>query len=199
MSTEKNLQEIRMKVSREQAAQNRERIVETAAQLFRERGFEGIGVADLMKEAGLTHGGFYGHFSSKEDLIAEASGRALMRSLAVLSKVAERASGDPLSAVAEAYLTSRHRDNPGAGCLLAALGPDVSRQGPVVRRSVTDYVRGAVDLLATMVRGKSKAARRQKALSTYATLVGTMVMARAVDDRALSQEILDAGLASVKA
>jgi TetR/AcrR family transcriptional repressor of nem operon len=188
-----------MKVSREQAAQNRERIVETAAQLFRERGFEGIGVADLMKEAGLTHGGFYGHFSSKEDLIAEASARALTSSLAVLSKVAERAQGAPLSAVAASYLTSRHRDNPGAGCLLAALGPDVSRQGPAVRRSVTDYVRGAVDLLTTMVRGKSKAARRRKALSTYATLVGTMVMARAVDDRALSQEILDAGLASVKA
>lgn len=188
-----------MKVSREQAAQNRERIVETAAQLFRERGFEGIGVADLMKEAGLTHGGFYGHFSSKQDLIAEASARALMRSLALFTEVAGRAPDDPLSAVAGAYLTSRHRDNPGAGCLLAALGPDVSRQGPAVRRSVTDYVRGAVELLTTMVRGRSKAARRQQALSTYATLVGTMVMARAVDDRALSQEILDAGLASVNA
>ena len=140
-----------------------------------------------------------GHFSSKEDLIAEASARALMRSLALLSKVAERAPGDPLLAVAKTYLTSRHRDNPGAGCLLAALGPDVSRQGPAVRRNVTDYVRAAADLLAAMVPGKSKAARRQKAISTYATLLGAMVMARAVDDRALSQEILDAGLASVKA
>src|SRR3954471_4013395 len=97
-----NLQETRMKVSREQAARNRERIVETAAQLFRERGFEGIGLADLMKEAGLTHGGFYGHFSSKDDLIAEASALALTRSLAVLSKVGERAPGDPLSALADA-------------------------------------------------------------------------------------------------
>jgi len=188
-----------MKVSREQAARNRERIVETAARRFRERGFEGIGVADLMKEAGLTHGGFYGHFASKEELIAEASARALMGSLEVFSKVAERASGDPLSAVAGAYLTTGHRDNPGAGCLLAALGPDVSRQGPAVRRSVAGYVRAAVELLMTLVPGKSKAARRQKAISTYATLVGTMVMARAVDDRALSQEILDAGLASIKA
>jgi TetR/AcrR family transcriptional regulator, transcriptional repressor for nem operon len=188
-----------MKVSREQAAQNRERIVESAAQLFRERGFEGIGVADLMKEAGLTHGGFYGHFASKEDLIAEASARALASSLMLWSKVAERAPDDPLSAIAGAYLTSRHRDNPGKGCLLAALGPDVSRQGPAVRRAVTDYVRSASDLLARLGPGKSKAARRQKAISTYATLVGAMVMARAVDDRALSQEILDAGLASVKA
>src|SRR5688572_31755633 len=114
-----------MKVSREQAARNRERIVEAAAELFRERGFDGVGVADLMKEAGLTHGGFYGHFSSKDDLIAEASARALTGSLALWNKVAERAPADPVSAVASAYLTSRHRDNPGAGCLLAALGPDV--------------------------------------------------------------------------
>ena len=187
-----------MKVTREQAAQNRERIIETAARLFRERGFEGIGVADLMKEAGLTHGGFYGHFSSKEDLIAEASTRALMRSLAVLSKVAERAPGDPLSAIAAVYLTRRHRDNPGAGCLLAALGPDVSRQGPTVRRAVTGYVSSAVDLLTKLVPGKSRAARRQKAIGTYATWVGAMVLARAVDDRVLSQEILDAGLAAAK-
>ncbi|MFL5639762.1 MAG: TetR/AcrR family transcriptional regulator, partial [Gemmatimonadaceae bacterium] len=85
-----------MKVSREQAVQNRERIVATAAQLFRERGFEGIGVADLMKEAGLTHGGFYGHFASKDDLIAEASTRVLTGSLAVFGKVAERAPADAL-------------------------------------------------------------------------------------------------------
>jgi len=187
-----------MKVSRERAAQNRDRIVEVAAQLFRKRGFEGIGVADLMKEAGLTHGGFYGHFSSKEGLIAEASARALTRSLALWNKLAERSPRDPLSAIAGVYLTSKHRDNPGAGCLLAALGPVVSRQGPAVRRAVTDYVRSACDLLAKLAPCTSKAARRQKAISTYATLVGAMVIARAVDDRALSQEILDAGLASVK-
>ena len=186
-----------MKVSREQAAHNRERVVAAAGHLFRERGFEGIGVADLMKEAGLTHGGFYGHFSSKEDLIAEASARALAESLASLSEVADRASDDPLSAVAGAYLSTSHRDHPGTGCVLAALGPDASRQGPPVRRAIADYVRSAVDLLVKLVPGKSKAARRQKAISTYATLVGAMVMARAVNDRALSQEILDAGLASV--
>jgi len=188
-----------MKVSREQAAQNRERIVEAAAQLFRERGFEGIGVADLMKEAGLTHGGFYGHFSSKDDLIAEASARALTRSLALLSNLPERASGDPLSTIAGAYLTSKHRDDPGTGCLLAALGSDLSRQSPAVRRAVADHVRAAVELLTKLIPGKAKAARRQKAISTYATLVGAMVMARAVDNRELSQEILDAARASVKA
>ena len=187
-----------MRVSREQATANRERIVEVAGKLFRENGFDGIGVADLMKQAGLTHGGFYGHFASKEDLIAEASARALTRSLALWSTLAARAPRDPLSAIAGVYLTSRHRDNPGAGCLLAALGPDVSRQAPAVRRAVTDFVRSACDLLAKLVPRKSKAARRQRAIATYATLVGAMVLARAVDDRALSQEILDAGLASVK-
>ena len=187
-----------MRVSREHAAQNRDRIVEVAAQLFRERGFEGIGVADLMKEAGLTHGGFYGHFSSKEDLIAEASARALRHSLASWSKVAARAPGDPLSAIAGVYLTGTHRDHPGAGCLLAALGPDVSRQGPAVRHAITGHVRSAFDLLTNLVPGKSKAAKRQKAISSYATLVGAMVMARAVDDCALSQEILNAGLASIE-
>ena len=188
-----------MKVSREQAARNRERILDAAAQLFRERGFDGIGVADLMKEAGLTHGGFYGHFSSKDDLIAQASARELTRSIELWNELAEGASGDRLSAIAGVYLTSRHRDNPGTGCVLAALGPDVSRQGPPVRRAVTDYVRSTVDLLTKLVPSKSKAARRQKAISTYATLVGAMVLARAVDDRALSQEILDAGVAAVKA
>jgi TetR/AcrR family transcriptional regulator, transcriptional repressor for nem operon len=188
-----------MKVTREQAAQNRERILDAAAQLFRERGFEGIGVADLMKEAGLTHGGFYGHFSSKDDLIAEAAARALTRSLALLSNLPEGASGDPLSAIAGAYLTSKHRDDPGTGCLLAALGSDVSRQGPGVRRAVTDHMRSAVELLTRLVPGKAKAARRRKAISTYATLVGAMVIARAVDNRELSQEILEAARASVKA
>jgi len=148
-----------MKVSREQAAEHRQRILEAAARRFRERGFEGIGVADLMKEAGLTHGGFYGHFSSKEDLIAEASDRALTQSLARWGKLADRASGDALSALAGEYLTSRHRDDPGAGCVLAALGPDVARQGPAVRRSVTGYVRSACDLLAKLVPGKSKAGK----------------------------------------
>lgn len=181
-----------MKVTREEAARNRERIIDAAARLFRERGFEGIGVADLMKEVGLTHGGFYGHFASKDDLEAEASARALAHSLALWRKRSELARDDPLSAITDAYLTARHRDDPGAGCLLAALGSDVSRRGPGVRRAVTDYLNSAFDMLAKLVPGKSKAARRRKALDTYARLIGALVLARAVDDDALSREILDA-------
>lgn len=186
-----------MKVSREQAAQNRERIVEVAARRFRELGFEGIGIADLMKDAGLTHGAFYGHFASKDDLIAEASALALEQSLERWTAVAERAPGDPLSAIAGAYLTRAHRDAPGTGCLVAALGSDVSRQKPSVRHAVTDTVRSGLAALARLVPGRSTTARRQKAIGTYATMVGAMVLARAVDDPGLSQEILDAGLASL--
>lgn len=188
-----------MKVSREQAAQNRERILDAATQRFRERGFEGIGVADLMKEAGLTHGGFYGHFASKEDLIAQACARASERSRARWARLSERAPEDPLGEIARVYLTPKHRDTPGAGCLVAALGPDVARQGPTVRRAVTEGIRSALDFLTGIIPGRSRALRRRKAIASYAGMVGAMVLARAVNDRALSQEILDAVEASITA
>ena len=108
-----------------------------------------------MREAGLTYGAFYGAFSSKEESIAEASARALTSTFALLSKESGRRAGDPLSAVANSYLSRSHRDDPGTGCLLAALGPDVSRQDHAVRRTVTDYVRSAVDLLTTLIPGST--------------------------------------------
>src|SRR2546428_10500465 len=109
-----------MRVSRAEAEQNRERIIEVAGRLFRERGFDGIGVADLMKAAGLTHGGFYRHFASKEDLMAQACARALEGSLDAMRQVTAHDSGHALSAVASAYLSPEHRDGPGEGCALAA-------------------------------------------------------------------------------
>ena len=180
-----------MIVSREEAARNRERVIEAAARLFRERGFDGIGVAALMKEVGLTHGGFYGHFASKEELEVQACKRALDRSLERWKQRAERAPDAPLAAIADPYLSTAHRDHPGAGCLIAALGQDVSRRGPGVRQAVTAYLNAAFEFLAGLVPGSSRAARRRKAIDTYARLVGALVLARAVDDEALSQEILD--------
>ncbi len=190
-----------MKVSKEQMAENRERILDTAAQLFREKGFDGIGVADLMKSAGLTHGGFYGHFASKDDLMAQATERALGRlqsAWAQLARGAAEQDQDPLAAVEAAYLSARHRDAPGHGCLLAALGSDAARQGPAVRQAVTEGVRQQVEGLATLVPGRTKAAKRQRALADYASLVGAMVLARAVDDAALSDEILQATAAALR-
>lgn len=180
-----------MKVTRQQAAANRERILEAAAKLFRERGLDGIGVADLMKNAGLTHGGFYGHFASKEELMAQACARALGNS-------AEKWRGRPLSAIVESYLSTRHRDNPGAGCAIATLGGDVSRQGAPVRRAFTDGVRSLVEVLAGLVRGKTRAAKRRQALAVYASMVGALVLARAVDDPQMSEEILEAVAASIE-
>src|SRR5579883_1331192 len=110
-----------MKVSREQAAANRERIIEAAGELFRRKGFGGIGVADIMKAADLTHGGFYGHFASKDDLVAQASGKAMARAAANWRKVVEAGSKDAFAALLTHYLSPRHRDDPGRGCAFAAL------------------------------------------------------------------------------
>ncbi|HWA49860.1 MAG TPA: TetR/AcrR family transcriptional regulator [Dongiaceae bacterium] len=186
-----------MRVTREQAAENRERIVQAAAKLFRERGFDGIGVADLMKSAGLTHGGFYGHFRSKDDLAAEACARALEKSVEKWDRLATESPGDPLGAIAGSYLSQTHIDKPGSGCLIAALGPDVARQGKSVRRTMTEGLRTMMERLTGWVPGKSKAERRRSAIASYAAMVGAMVMARGVDDPDLADEILRTVLASL--
>jgi TetR/AcrR family transcriptional regulator, transcriptional repressor for nem operon len=186
-----------MKVSREQAAENRERIVQVAAKLFRERGFDGIGVADLMKSAGLTHGGFYGHFTSKEDLAAEACKRALDESLETWSAAIETAPGEAFSKIVNSYLSEDHRDGPGNGCLVAALGSDLGRQAPPIRRVATEGIRALVGQLMRLVPEKSKSARRRKALSDLATMVGAVTIARAADDPELSKAVLDAVASSL--
>ncbi|HZV63604.1 MAG TPA: TetR/AcrR family transcriptional regulator [Telluria sp.] len=181
-----------MKVSREQAAQNRERVVQTAATLFRERGYSGIGVADLMKGAGLTHGGFYGNFGSKEALMAEAVTYALDKALLKWDKLVRTQPDDPLEAITAAYLSTAHRDHPGQGCVMAALAPDVARLAPAVRSAMTDGVRQQLDKLAALMPPESADDKRQAALVTYASMVGALVLARAVNDEALSEELLGA-------
>jgi TetR/AcrR family transcriptional regulator, transcriptional repressor for nem operon len=188
-----------MKVSREQAAANREHILDVATASFRERGFDGIGVADLMRAAGLTHGGFYGHFASKEDLIAQASARGVARSVTRWQQLAQRCPDNPLAAIAANYLSPRHCGDPGSGCTLAALGSDLARQPVSVRHGVTDGLRASFALLAGIVSGKSKAAKRDRAMATYASLVGGILLARAVDDPQLAKRILRAVAASVAA
>ena len=178
-----------MKVTREQTAANREKILEVAATLFRERGYDGIGVADIMKGAGLTHGGFYGHFPSKDDLAAEVTSRVLGRE-GWLERLTGRANPS-LTDVVRKYLTRRHRDDAGHGCLLAALGSDVMRQPRSVRHAFTEGLRLRIAVLARVRAGRS-AARRRKALATMAGLVGALMLSRAVDDPRLSDEILEA-------
>ncbi|WP_028105213.1 TetR/AcrR family transcriptional regulator [Pseudoduganella violaceinigra] len=186
-----------MRVSREQAAQNRERIVETASRLFREKGYDGIGVADLMKSAGLTHGGFYGHFASKEDLLAEAFGKAMAHSAERWSELLAAEPANPRAALAHMYLTSEHRDNPGQGCALAALGPDVSRVGPEVRQAMGDSFQKQLAALAEALPG-DPAQQRRDAITTYAAMVGGLVLARSVANKKQSDEILAAVLSSLE-
>ncbi|HTE42766.1 MAG TPA: TetR/AcrR family transcriptional regulator [Steroidobacteraceae bacterium] len=184
-----------MKVNREQAAQNRERVLDTAAQLYRENGFHGIGVADLMKSAGLTHGGFYGQFSSKEELMEQACARAFARSVDYWQATIDAEDQGPhqaIAAIAKAYLSATHRDAPGKGCALAALGAEAARQGPKVRRTFTAGLQALASTLAPLLPGKSKAARHEEALATYASFVGALVLSRAVDDDKLSASILRA-------
>src|ERR1700736_1719669 len=127
-----------IKVSKQKVAEHREQIIEAAAKRFREKGFDGISVADLMKEVGLTHGGFYGHFSSKEELVALASLRAMSDTVAKWQKVIDNAPGNPLEAFAKSYLSLRHHDHPETGCLFAALGSELARQPSSVRDAVTE-------------------------------------------------------------
>jgi TetR/AcrR family transcriptional repressor of nem operon len=185
-----------MKVSREQAAENRNHIIDVAGRLFRERGFDGIGVANLMKAAGLTHGGFYGHFACKEDLAVEACARVLARTTATWPALAGKNPEAPLKGLLDRYLTARHRDRPGEGCIYAALASDVARQNsPALRRTFTAGLRPLIDTLLQIVPGRSKAARRQKALACLSAMVGALILARAVDDAKLSSEILAAARA----
>jgi TetR/AcrR family transcriptional repressor of nem operon len=188
-----------VKVSREQAAKHRERILDVAAKMFRERGFDGIGVADLMQQAGFTHGGFYGHFASKEALMAQACARAFAEKVALWHEERELDVDRPLASAATYYLTAAHRDDPGTGCPMATLASDVARQAPSIRRAFTEGLRQLVELLTAKLPGSSQAGKRRSALAAWATLVGALMLARAVDDPELSDEILHAVSASLSA
>jgi len=178
-----------MRVTREKAAENRERIVAAASQLFREKGFDGVGVDAIMAGVGLTHGGFYRHFRSKDELAAEAVSRGLAAS------AAKQDDCSSLRDFVAGYLWPAHRDDPGGGCVIAALGSDIARQGQGVRRALTAYVGEHLARLARRIGGRRQAAR-QRAIATLSGLVGALVLARAVDDPALSDEILAAARAA---
>jgi TetR/AcrR family transcriptional repressor of nem operon len=181
-----------MRVSREKAAEHRDRIIDAAGALFRAKGFDGIGVADIMKAADLTHGGFYGHFASKDDLVAQASRRTMARAAANWTKLVEAAPDTPYAALLEHYLSPKHRDDPGKGCAFAALGNDAARSGKIVRRAFAEGLAPLLDILAQSIPGKSKTARRRKAVVAMATLVGALTLARAVEGTPLSDEMLEA-------
>jgi TetR/AcrR family transcriptional regulator, transcriptional repressor for nem operon len=172
-----------------------ERIVSVAARAIRRSGYDGTGVADIMKEAGLTHGGFYAHFASREAMLAEAARKACAESAAVVADVVASAPPDTaLASVLGAYLSREHLERVEVGCPLAALGSETSRQAPEVRRVATRHIKEMIDLVARQSPDWGKPGAHERALVTVATMVGALMLARAVDDPGLSDGLREAAI-----
>jgi TetR/AcrR family transcriptional repressor of nem operon len=196
MSTEP-AENFEMKVSREQMAENRRRILDVASRLFRDKGFEAVSVAEVMKAAGLTHGGFYGHFGSKDDLIAQTLAHVL---------VADAGGGGDFRAYVASYLSPRHRDNAAGGCPTAGLAAAIRHQTPAARSAMTEGLRSQIDRMGKSLPDLDPVDRRRAAIGSFAAMVGAVILARAVDDPVLSDEVLeqtrdwiDAGIGQVSA
>ena len=172
-----------------------ERIVSVAARAIRRSGYDGTGVADIMKEAGLTHGAFYSHFTSREAMLAEAVGKACAESAAAATElVASVPSGTALESMLSAYLSREHVEHVQVGCPLAALGSETSRQAPEVRRVVTRHIKAMIDLIARQSPDWGQHGAHERALVTISTMVGAMLLARAVDEPGLSNSLREAAL-----
>lgn len=188
-----------MRVSRVQAEENRQTVINVASRLFREHGFDGIGLKDLMAGAGLTQGAFYKQFDSKEDLVAQASRRALREALGRWSAVAASRPDDPLAAVVDFYLSEGHCAERSEGCPVVALGADATRQGPDVRASFEAGIKQYIALLGGWVGGADRGEAESKAMAILSTMVGAVLLARAVNDEEMSKQFLQAAAGSVMA
>jgi TetR/AcrR family transcriptional repressor of nem operon len=180
-----------MRVSKERAAQNRERILISAARLFREHGIAATGVDSITQDAGLTHGGLYSHFGSKEAIAAEAIRFALARSQRVWQRAMERNPGKRgLPAIVDSYLSAAHRDAPGTGCVVAALGTDIARQPRRVRQAFTEEIKDDLEFLSRLMAKSDRSCGYEDAIVAFAAMIGALILARAVDDKVLSDLIL---------
>ena len=172
-----------------------ERIVDIAARAIRRSGYHGTGVADIMKAAGLTHGGFYAHFTSRDALLAEAADRAGFDSVQLLQRLAGGASGpQALQSMIQGYLSKGHLESSETGCHVAALGSEMPRQAPEVRHAATRRLKEMIDLVARQSEDWGQPGAHERALVTIATMVGTMVLARAVDDPKLADAFRSAAI-----
>jgi TetR/AcrR family transcriptional repressor of nem operon len=176
--------------SRAEKEKTHKRIVKIAAKRFREEGLAGVGIAELMKEAGLTVGGFYKHFDSRDDLVAEAVNSAFGAWQRRVDAAKAGGPSVPLAKLIDEYLSETHRSNPGSGCAFSALAPEIARSDKRTRSLTSEQVRSDVQLIATLLPGRDKRAARSRAILIFSTLVGAMSLARAVSDEALSREIL---------
>jgi len=175
--------------------ESHERIVQAAARAIRRSGYDGTGVADIMKEAGLTHGAFYAHFESREAMLAEAADRAGAESNAFgASVIATVPPEQAFQALMQTYLSKEHLAGIETGCPVAALGSEMPRQAPEVRRAATRRIKEMIDLVARQSPDWGQPGAHERALVTVATMVGTLMLARAVDDAALSESLCTAAL-----
>ena len=175
-----------------------ERILEAAARAIRRSGYDGVGVADIMKEAGLTHGGFYAHFDSRDAMLAEAADRAGAESVAAQERLAASAAPEnALRTLVKAYLSRVQVERAETGCPIAALGSEMARQSPEVRRAATRRIKEFIDLVGRHSPNWGQPGGHEHALTTTATMVGALVLARAVDDPILSDSMLEAARQSL--
>lgn len=175
--------------------ESHERIVSAAARAIRRSGYDGTGVADIMKEAGLTHGAFYAHFASREAMLAEAANRACAEAAAATADVVAKVPPEQaLTSLLQAYLSPQHLAQVELGCPLAALGSETPRQAPEVRRVTTRHIKAMIDLVARQSPDWGQPGAHERALATVATMVGTLLLARAVDEPALSNSLCAAAL-----
>ena len=183
-----------MRYSREHKFQTHERIVKKASVKLREKGAHGIGVADLMKDAGLTHGGFYAHFDSRDALVIEAFTHAMDRSTARWRKLSEETPVEKrLSKIVNTYLAPVHRDDLGHGCAVPALAAEIARESVKTRRVFSGRMEQMIDMLAEQFHGMPRKAARKEAVAALATMMGSLVMARVAGNGELSEEILKSG------
>jgi TetR/AcrR family transcriptional regulator, transcriptional repressor for nem operon len=171
--------------------QTRQRIIDVASRAFRENGVAAAGLAGIMTEAGLTNGAFYAHFESKEDLLRAVLDNSLSRRKLRLREALEN--GEGLEIIVRDYLSPRHRDDPGGGCPTAAMVAEIARHPKRTRADFTERVESLITLIAAQIRHGSPQQRRGKAIAAYGMMVGTLQLARAVNDKALSDEILAGG------
>jgi TetR/AcrR family transcriptional regulator, transcriptional repressor for nem operon len=187
-----------MRYSREHKLETHERIVKRASVRLREKGAHGIGVADLMKDAGLTHGGFYAHFDSREALVIEAFAHAMDRSTERWRKLGETTPPEQrLTAIVDSYLTPVHRDDPGHGCAVPTLAAEIARESPKTRRAFAGKLEQMIEMMADQIPDVPRKAARKQATAAIATMMGTMVMARVAGTGEFSEEILGAGREAV--
>jgi TetR/AcrR family transcriptional repressor of nem operon len=188
-----------MRVSRIQAEENRQKVIDVASRLFREHGFDGIGLKELMKGAGLTQGAFYKQFASKADLAAQASTRALENGYRRWSDAAASNPEDPLGAVIAFYLSADHRAERMNGCPIAALGSEAARQDADVKASFEAGIRQDLAMLERYIGASTGAAAARRAMAALSTMVGAVILSRAVNDADLAQHFLDTAADQVRA